>query len=192
MARHREFDEGTVLDSAMKAFWSKGYEGTSISELESATQLSRGSLYKAFGDKQALFLLTLKRYLSQIHQKIRSALSSELPLQEALAASTNFLNLCEGESDNGCFALNSGFELGQQDPAVTQLLSHHREYVIRLLSERLELAQANGEIREEFSAQEVAELLMVVQAGTLIQTKLLGDSETESPHMKQFIALLLA
>lgn len=191
MARHREFDEEQVLDFAMQAFWNKGYEGTSISELEAVTQLSRGSLYKAFGDKHTLFLLTLKRYLSRVHQKIRTTLNSDLSLQEALTESFNLMHVCKETNGNGCFALNSGFEFGQQDPAVKQLLEHHQQYVIRLLMERLERAQMDGEIRKDISVEQVAELLLLLQAGALVQAKQHDNPEMASPHAERFLALLL-
>ena len=63
MARPREFDESEVLDAAIAAFWRGGYAATSISDLQAATGLSRGSLYKAFGYKHGLFLAALDRYL---------------------------------------------------------------------------------------------------------------------------------
>ena len=34
MARPRTFDETDVLDRAVQVFWSRGFEGTSIADLE--------------------------------------------------------------------------------------------------------------------------------------------------------------
>jgi TetR/AcrR family transcriptional repressor of nem operon len=62
MARPREFDEQQVLESLMKVFWDKGYEATTMQDLVSASGLLKGSLYGAFGDKQAIYLAALKRY----------------------------------------------------------------------------------------------------------------------------------
>ena len=44
-------------------FRTKGFDGSTLDELEQATGLGRGSLYGAFGDKRALFLKALARYL---------------------------------------------------------------------------------------------------------------------------------
>jgi TetR/AcrR family transcriptional repressor of nem operon len=62
MARPREFDPDTVLDLAMQVFWVRGYHGTSVDDLCEAMQLNRSSLYSAFGDKRALFLMVVDRY----------------------------------------------------------------------------------------------------------------------------------
>lgn len=62
MARQREFDEDKVLDALCDVFWEHGYDGTSYSQIMSATGLQKGSLYAAFGDKKSLYLRAIKRY----------------------------------------------------------------------------------------------------------------------------------
>jgi TetR/AcrR family transcriptional repressor of nem operon len=62
MGRPREFDTDEVIGLAMQVFWSAGYEGSSLQELLAGMGIARGSLYKAFTDKKALFLLALQRY----------------------------------------------------------------------------------------------------------------------------------
>ena len=63
MGRPRGFDEETVLDAAADAFIRGGYEGTSIDDLVQALKLHRGSLYKAFGSKNGLFMSVLRHYV---------------------------------------------------------------------------------------------------------------------------------
>jgi hypothetical protein len=48
VARPREFDYDDVVEKAMHLFWRQGYQSTSIDEIETATGLTKGSLYKAF------------------------------------------------------------------------------------------------------------------------------------------------
>jgi AcrR family transcriptional regulator len=55
MARPRGFDRDDALHQAMLAFWAKGYEQTSISDLTAAMGIAAPSLYAAFGDKRRLF-----------------------------------------------------------------------------------------------------------------------------------------
>jgi AcrR family transcriptional regulator len=62
MGRPREFDEETVLDAAMKLFWERGYEGTSMADLAKVMGLSPSSIYVAFGDKEALFQRAADKY----------------------------------------------------------------------------------------------------------------------------------
>ena len=60
--RPREFDTDAALEKAMRLFWTKSYEGTSVSDLTETLGISRPSLYAAFGDKESLFRAALERY----------------------------------------------------------------------------------------------------------------------------------
>ncbi len=62
MPWEKRFDSEAVLDRAMRAFWARGYEATSIQDLVDCMGLNRGSIYAAFGDKRSLFLRALRHY----------------------------------------------------------------------------------------------------------------------------------
>ncbi|WP_341395917.1 TetR/AcrR family transcriptional regulator [Arthrobacter sp. G119Y2] len=62
MGRPRSFDRDAALDKAMRLFWERGYEQTSINDLTRELGISAPSLYAAFGDKRALFEESVARY----------------------------------------------------------------------------------------------------------------------------------
>jgi AcrR family transcriptional regulator len=66
MARPRSFDTDSVLSSVMTLFWHKGYEATSIRDLEQVSGLTAPSLYGAFGNKEALFTAALQHYVDTV------------------------------------------------------------------------------------------------------------------------------
>ena len=51
-----------ALAQALRVFWSKGYEGASLTDLTEAMGITRPSLYAAFGNKESLFRKTLDLY----------------------------------------------------------------------------------------------------------------------------------
>lgn len=63
MARPRSFSTEDAVAAAAAVFWTKGYQGTAICDLEHATGLNRSSPYTAFGAKQAIFGHALQGYL---------------------------------------------------------------------------------------------------------------------------------
>lgn len=79
MARKRSFDEAEIIRSAAKVFTRNGYEGTSIDDLVRDLGIHRGSLYRTFGSKLALFHTALG---TQIDQQI-------LPWIRSLGTSTD-------------------------------------------------------------------------------------------------------
>jgi TetR/AcrR family transcriptional repressor of nem operon len=62
MARPREFDTEEAEQALLDAFWRKGFASTSLQDLSEATGLQAGSLYAAFGSKDAMFRVALARY----------------------------------------------------------------------------------------------------------------------------------
>lgn len=102
MVRPREFDEAEVLDQAVEVFWSRGYEGTSISDLEAATGLGRQSLYNAFGGKKELFARAVERYRTRADAHRRAIPEAGLAaVRSFFETSVEFLST-EG-AGRGCF-----------------------------------------------------------------------------------------
>ncbi|MFH9816383.1 TetR/AcrR family transcriptional regulator [Streptomyces sp. NPDC017230] len=60
--RPRSFDRATALEKALMAFWERGYEATSVSDLTRIMDIGAPSLYAAFGDKRALFEEVVQEY----------------------------------------------------------------------------------------------------------------------------------
>ena len=74
--RPREFDQDDVLRVAFDQFWRKGVRGTSLSDIARDAGVQRGSLYNAFGSKEALFLCAYERYASEYLSSLQKVLGS--------------------------------------------------------------------------------------------------------------------
>ena len=94
--RPREFDVDQALAAALRVFWTKGYEGASLTDLTEAMGITRPSLYAAFGNKEALFRKALDLYerekLAYIGEALEAPTSREVVerlLHGALAMQTS-------------------------------------------------------------------------------------------------------
>ena len=117
MARPREFDEDEVLERAMSAFWEHGYDGASLPVLLKTMGLSRGSFYKAFGSKKALFQRVLDRYDAQVIRPgvamLRDATRSGQERLETLLSGA--LSALERGDRRGCLACNTAAGAAHED-----------------------------------------------------------------------------
>ena len=95
--RPREFDHDDVLRIAFDQFWRNGVRGTSLSDIARDAGVQRGSLYNAFGSKEALFLCAYQRYASEYLNALQKTLGSGT-LRERLTA---FLELTIKNSRSG-------------------------------------------------------------------------------------------
>jgi len=183
VGRPREFDEEQVLDAAMKAFWANGYEGTSLADLVSVTGLHKGSLYQAFGDKHALFVQTLNRYLHGIRQHKNQILEqAEKPLQGIHDVLHGFIDMSETDSScpKGCMAVKSLVEMAPHDPQVQRIMEDHKDVMRASLENSLRKAQANGELSKDKSPEMITALLMIFMDGLAALAS--GPATPEQAH----------
>ncbi|MEN8447723.1 MAG: TetR/AcrR family transcriptional regulator [Cyanobacteria bacterium J06555_13] len=184
MARLREFDTEVVLDSAMQAFWLRGYEATSLADLMLATGLKKGSIYKAFNDKHSLFILALRRYLEQSNVCHRQYLAKTGDYAHSPQAGISewLHNIIDqrGKDDlrRGCFMLNSLVELAPHDETVQKILSAHLDNVQSLICGAIARGQTLGEFRTDISAKELSFLMLNLLHGLVTNSK--GPATLES------------
>lgn len=173
MARLREFDTEAALDSAMHAFWLRGYEATSLADLMSATGLKKGSIYKAFKDKHSLFMLALRRYLEESNACHRQHLEEASSPEEGISKWMHSIIAKRGKEEprRGCFMLNSLVELAPHDEEVSKLLAAHFGYVQRLLSRAIAKGQTLGEFRTDIPAEELSSLAINLLHGIVTRSK---------------------
>ena len=174
MARPREFEIEDALDAAAKAFWSRGYEATSIEDLMKATGLHKGSLYKAFSSKHDLFKSALEHYLRKIETIRRESIEGEASPKAGLRRWFEWVGeLSRDENGHwrGCLAVNTITELGPHDPEVMEVVWRFYGRSIALLTETIARGQSAGEFRADLDAEPTARLLFTVMAGLTINLK---------------------
>ena len=159
-----------MLEAAMDAFWRKGYEATSLTDLCDCTGLHKGSLYQAFGGKHALFIKSLNHYMEQTFREVAAvAFGSASPIENIRAVMQRVVN--HAVEDRGCLMINSMIELAPHDPEVKALLNRAGEQRLRMMTDMVVKAQQAGEIRADQRAGRIARQLMVTLAGVAATVK---------------------
>lgn len=91
MARPRSFDTEAVARAARQVFWARGFEATSLPDLEAATGLGRSSLYQAFGSKRGLFDAAVASYLDEVVHPLLADLEPQADSPVAPTALADYL-----------------------------------------------------------------------------------------------------
>ncbi len=191
MARPREFDETDAVRIAGETFWRRGYQATSIKELEEATGLTAGSLYKAYGSKRELFVLCLEQYMKDHSYLAILMRTFDKPLEQSLRRL--FDTIIESASAKsarpaGCLVTNLVAELLNVDPELGDDAANALAEMQKALKFRLRWAQEHGDLDETRDAGALAAYLMVVIQGMLV----ISTSTKDAAAMKQARDVALA
>jgi len=148
----------------MDAFWRKGYEATSLSDLCGCTGLHKGSLYQTFGGKHDLFMRALQHYIDEAFREVATvAFQSDSPLQNVRAAVNKICDVAGGQK--GCMMVNSMVELAPHDPEVKVAVQAAGEKRLRVMTDMISKSQQAGEIRKGQDPYKLARQLMMTLAG---------------------------
>ena len=192
MARTKQFDERQVLLAAMLVFWEKGYEGTSILDLEQATGLGRTSLYNAFGNKRALFEQVLACYKESVMASLFTAMDSVPDIREGISRLLNAaldVNYDE-QYPGGCLVVLSVLESGQHDAASRASLEQSMQELRQGLQQRITRARKRGELPAGVDAAATATTIATVMAGMMVMGKAHFPRATLKKAIQQVLALL--
>ncbi|ANY70233.1 TetR family transcriptional regulator [Paenibacillus sp. BIHB 4019] len=155
--RPRGFNKPEVINAAMDAFWSKGYEGCSTEDLCTSTGLGRGSLYNAFGSKHELYELALSHYHEHWIQEQTALLERPVPVKERLRGFLEWAVEKDFEdSSKGCLLINATMERGRMDSTVETVANLHVESLESVLCRVIEQGIQSGEITSDRSALDLS------------------------------------
>lgn len=171
--RPREFDLDHALDQAVKVFSERGYHGTSISDLTAATGLAQGSLYKAFADKQAIFLAAFDRYRTLRSAQLQQAVGSHGTGRERLRRLLVFYaDAAHGpQGRQGCLVVASLAALSSFPPDVAQHLQDALARNETLVAELVRQGQADGSVSAQVDAAASARMLLCLAQGMRVVGK---------------------
>jgi AcrR family transcriptional regulator len=91
---YSEATKAALLDQATALFAERGYAGTSLEDVASASQVTRGAVYHHFASKQALFEAVLDQQEARVTAEVIAAASTADPWEAAMLALDTYLTHC--------------------------------------------------------------------------------------------------
>ena len=187
--RPREFCVDAALSAALAVFWSKGYEGASLSELTEAMGVTRPSLYAAFGNKEALFRKALDLYEREKLAFMGAALKAPTSRGVAERILTNALSMQTSASGpRGCLSVISSVACGAEAASIKAEVVARRASSEAALLARFEQAKADGDLTGETDPAALVRYLMTILQGMAVQ----AGSGVPRESLEQLVATTLS
>lgn len=115
-----------LVYSAMKLFWEKGYQSTSVADILREAGANSGSLYHAFPTKQDLLVAVLEAYRDGIEPMLLGPAWGEVddPIDKVFALLAAYRRHLETtDCFYGCPIGSLALELHEPDPPVRELMA---------------------------------------------------------------------
>jgi AcrR family transcriptional regulator len=168
--RPRVFDMDEALEKALKIFWARGYEGTSIAELTETLGVNKPSLYAAFGNKEELFYKALLRYASGPVAFVNDVLKEPTARKVAetfLFRAAEFLT--DPQHPKGCMIVQGALSSGESAELVRNILIKFRKSYEDQLAERFTKAISDSDLSSKANPKCLAKYLATIHQGMSVQ-----------------------
>ena len=189
MARPQQYDRQAVLQAAQQLFWNKGYQATSVADLQQATGLKPGSLYQAFGNKEGLLQEVLDYYgsssLAFIDQLQADSDNVSAVLRGFLRAQIR--RSC-GDCPQGCLLVNSLLEFHGCEPELETGVKQQLQRIQQRFETLIEQGRQRGEFPAAINSAQQATALMAAVWGIGVS----GRMQPDPVYLQQFADHVLA
>ena len=145
MPRTPNYNREELINRARDLFWKQGWAGTSLKDLEAELQLKPGSFYAAFGSKDALFELALKKYSSDGISRLEKLAKTEGPLRALQMFPTIVIENSEAPA-RACMLSKTFLELQAKDHPLAKKANKHLNKMENQFAKLFHKAQLAGEI----------------------------------------------
>lgn len=150
----------------MRVFWQRGYDKTSVDDLEAETGVGRKSLYRVFQDKPALFLAALRQYRQLMSKEVLAPLRR--PKAGLAEVEGLLMTLCRRaetpEGRMGCLICNTALEWGSAWPEASEQVEGYWRDLQQALRSALRQDRLGSRLTEPELQREANFLLAVVQS----------------------------
>lgn len=179
--RPRHYDRDTALDQITQVFWKHGFAATSLDMISEAAGMKRPSLYAAFGDKQAMFLLTQTRFAEKLSKELSEILKQPAP--PSIVLNTFFERLIEIYTGNanqqtGCFVFSVGLIEATTEKDIGALIKQAYMSMQEDIEFALERAVASGQLQNHGNTTALSELLVALGHSLAIRARS-GEEPTD-------------
>ena len=165
-----------IIKSAIKLFLLKGYDATSMSDVVTESQISKGGIYHHFKNKEDLFLQCIDFMFSEFENWEKSIYAQAPDLKNIVRS--HFTSLAQIQdfvcelSDSSEVDVDSFYLLMMEAftkfPEVKQMHTQVHHQSMDFFTDMLRQAQQQGIIRQELDCATIGFMIYALAEGTVI------------------------
>ncbi|MPT34113.1 MAG: TetR/AcrR family transcriptional regulator [Flavobacterium sp.] len=165
-----------IIEKTAPIFNSRGFWGTSLQDLTSATGLTKGSIYGNFKNKDEVALAVLEHNLNKVSSLVIRAIAEKKSYRDKLLC---YPDLYEDFAKHdfpagGCPILNTAIEADDTHPALKETAKKALLYWKDSLTYLINKGKEKGEFKPETDAEENALAIIALIEGSRMMIKLTG------------------
>lgn len=196
MARPKRSEQtrAALISVGIEQISTHGYHGTGIKQILDEVNVPKGSFYNFFASKEAFVVELIQEYNRNLLLDLESFQQGPgvgLSAFEQLEYFYHFGIEKYGKSEKSCLIGSLSVEIGAQNNACRAALNKATGHWTSLLSELFELAQQDGDVRDDITSQQMAILYWSAWEGALLRMNVSGDTQQAKHTMDILLNQLL-
>jgi TetR/AcrR family transcriptional regulator, repressor for uid operon len=165
-----------IVDAALATFSKNGYDRTRMDDIAEAANVSKGTLYLYFKNKEELFFAISERNIRELKEQLSTLLTKS---EDLIASAENFYENFRSNT-SGTNMEKVFFEIiaeSSRNLKLRRMLYEQRIKMLDVVTTYLDLQQEKGLIRKNSNTKTIASGLISLYNG-LSLSKILGINET--------------
>ena len=168
-----------IIETVAPIFSKKGYAATSMSDITTATGLTKGAIYGNFENKEAISIAAFKKNINDLLKRIVAHQErGTTPLKKLFLITDFYRNYADHSKDlGGCPILNIGVDANHQDTKLLEQVQYIINKTQHNIVKLVELAKTEGEVREEVNSVKFSKLLYTRIQGAVFMAQTMQDNQ---------------
>lgn len=175
-----------IIEKSAELFNTKGYAGTSISDILKASNNSKGALYRTFPDKKNLAAEAFRLNLKKLQFAFRSFINSKEGIKQRLLSIPDFYvkNLVDDLVVGGCPILNTSVESDDMDEELNDLVKNAFNNWKITIEKLIDEGKTAGMFNSEANSKAIALFVIATIEGSILLSKAYKNHEITKHNMK--------
>jgi TetR/AcrR family transcriptional repressor of nem operon len=167
-----------IIEKTAPLFNTKGYAGTSLSDMTEATGLTKGSIYGNFADKDEVAMAAFEYNLQKVRALTRADMANQSTVRDKILAYVNVYSNFQKNPfpEGGCPIMNTTVEADDTHPVLKSMacdaIQSWKDNLVLLLQKGIE----NQEFKADMHAEPTALIIIAMIEGAILISRATGKT----------------